>query len=110
MNQVSVSIDESNYQNPYELDEILNFIKSVIKKKNRHNNYFYELEKSSNEICSICLENLSLVDFDIDSDKSCKISCNHCFHKKCISNWLDNYKNCPLCRKKCVENEKIISQ
>ena len=33
MNQVSVSIDESNYQNPYELDEILNFIKSVIKKK-----------------------------------------------------------------------------
>ena len=57
----------------------------------------------SDQTCSICLENLS----DL-SDKSdiCEISCEHCYHSKCIKSWLYCKNSCPLCRKKCLQYNK----
>lgn len=44
----------------------------------------------SNEICSICLENIQ----DKNISKG-KYNCNHSFHNVCVSNWKGD---CPLCR------------
>lgn len=36
-----------------------------------------------------------------DDNKICQLSCNHCFHSKCILNWLVKNKTCPNCRELC---------
>lgn len=42
--------------------------------------------------CSICLDKFQ-------PKNSIRIlSCNHCFHKECIDQWLINLLKCPLCR------------
>jgi hypothetical protein len=45
----------------------------------------------SNNTCSICLEQ--------NDETSIKISCNHCYHSKCIKIWFNKSKFCPLCRR-----------
>ena len=40
--------------------------------------------------CAICLEK--------DNNKFTTLKCNHTFHKKCISTWLNNNNTCPYCR------------
>lgn len=43
--------------------------------------------------CSICYENIAHSQMN-------KLPCGHIFHKMCIINWENQYKNtCPLCRK-----------
>uniref|UniRef100_A0A182IXJ3 RING-type E3 ubiquitin transferase n=1 Tax=Anopheles atroparvus TaxID=41427 RepID=A0A182IXJ3_ANOAO len=42
--------------------------------------------------CSICL------DMVLPSDR-CVLPCNHVFHKPCISQWSNEKKVCPNCRK-----------
>ena len=43
--------------------------------------------------CVICLENFKL------NEQICKLNCNHLFHIDCIEPWLNEKKNCPICRK-----------
>ena len=50
--------------------------------------------------CSICFENIT-------EEKLIKTDCNHCFHKKCMNEWLKIKNNCPLCRRKVNEEEEI---
>jgi len=45
-----------------------------------------------NKSCSICLNNLNNIVI--------QLKCKHYFHKKCIIQWLDINKTCPLCRYK----------
>lgn len=49
--------------------------------------------------CNICLSDYEL------REEILRLPCNHCFHKECISNWLqkENVK-CPMCRKDCRDN------
>ena len=54
--------------------------------------------------CSICLE-------DLNKTNDIILSCNHLFHKKCISQWYDSIylhkiKTCPLCRHEININDK----
>ena len=42
--------------------------------------------------CSICLEDFK------DEDILKKLNCNHIFHKECLTPWLNDHNNCPLCR------------
>lgn len=58
----------------------------------------------NNCICSIC--------FDIISNNSVKLSCNHKFHVSCLDDWIilqkkNNYDDihffCPYCRKKYIK-------
>ena len=44
--------------------------------------------------CSICMN-------DIESDWQ-TTNCNHIFHNKCLSEWLEVNNSCPLCRSKCT--------
>lgn len=54
-------------------------------------NKVYIHTKSTETICTICMESMS---------QCCKIICNHEFHDSCISEWLlrNEVKSCPLCR------------
>lgn len=45
------------------------------------------------EKCSICFEKLG-----DEKTEDYTLSCNHIYHKLCISQWLNNHTTCPLCR------------
>ena len=40
------------------------------------------------EICCICLENIS---------SPFKTNCNHLFCEECLEDWLEENKKCPVC-------------
>jgi|APSaa5957512493_1039668.scaffolds.fasta_scaffold134913_1 hypothetical protein len=42
-----------------------------------------------NDECGICLEEL---------DNFSALPCGHCFHSKCISQWISKNMSCPECR------------
>ena len=58
-------------------------------------NNFKEIDNiDKNKTCSICFEKME--------KKMIKTSCGHCFHDKCLKQWLTNNcnkPNCPVCRK-----------
>ena len=56
-------------------------------------------KKTFNEECSICLEKIN---------KKFKLECGHCFHKKCISQWIINNPKCPNCKKTVLKEKKWI--
>ena len=45
------------------------------------------------ENCSICFEEL-----EDENREEYKLSCDHVYHRDCISQWLNNHTTCPLCR------------
>jgi hypothetical protein len=56
-----------------------------------------ETVQKRNEECSICLG-----EYEKEED-AVKISCDHVFHKTCLSEWEKNDNNtCPLCRRRFV--------
>ena len=50
----------------------------------------------SNETCSICLESFA------KNEKISLLSCNHTFHKQCITEWFKKDTSCPICRQNVV--------
>ena len=42
--------------------------------------------------CSVCLQDYN------ESDEIVLTTCNHMYHKRCINNWLEQNKSCPVCR------------
>ena len=55
-------------------------------------------EGLNNLDCIIC--QMPLLDEGEEEDMSClyKLPCSHCFHKKCVEQWLHNNSTCPACR------------
>jgi len=55
-------------------------------------------EGLNNVDCIIC--QMPLLDEGGGEDMSClyKLPCSHCFHKKCVEQWLHNNSTCPACR------------
>ena len=74
----------------------------------KHTDYLIETtEIPKNDNCSICYNNYKKKEIS-------KLKCNHIFHKKCISKWLDTSHTCPLCRQSIIScnlcnNTKIIN-
>ena len=55
--------------------------------------------KNKSTECVICLENF------VDGEVVMRINCGHCYHKKCIKEWLKHDTRCPTCRYDiCVAN------
>ena len=56
---------------------------------------------SCDDICGICQQNLdqmcSKCEHPIEC-KPCEGVCAHTFHYHCVSQWLMNNKDCPMCR------------
>lgn len=73
--------------------------KKNIRKNNKIENQIFKKCKKTNNDCSICLDSIK--------SKGIMLNCpgNHKFHKKCISQWLENNNTCPICRA-CVYKEK----
>ena len=60
------------------------------------------------EKCPICL--CDFIEKDADSSTIVETTCNHLFHKSCLSKWFEkDILNiyCPLCRTPLVEQEEI---
>jgi len=55
--------------------------------------------------CSICME-----EFNPKKVVVKKTECDHYFHFKCIDNWLQVSRHCPLCRKDLVHESGLDSQ
>lgn len=61
------------------------------------------IDSRNEECCSICLEPYNIGD-TVARLKNVKGSgCNHWFHEDCITEWLQNHDECPLCRVKMVQ-------
>jgi len=61
-------------------------------------------EGLKNVDCIIC--QMPLLDEVGEVDMSClyKLPCSHCFHKKCVEQWLHNNSTCPACRLDLTNN------
>lgn len=53
----------------------------------------FDLEKSGEKECSICLNTF------VDKDRVRKLKCFHLFHVNCCDSWLVRNGSCPVCRK-----------
>ncbi|KAG8175914.1 hypothetical protein JTE90_015018 [Oedothorax gibbosus] len=49
--------------------------------------------------CSVCLQRFEL------HEQVTRLSCNHFFHKVCISTWLEKHLTCPFCRLEVSKEE-----
>lgn len=55
------------------------------------------LERSSNEMCTICLDKMNAGQFVCSFP--CSLTVKHRFHSRCILNWVDQgHYDCPNCR------------
>ena len=50
------------------------------------------IENNEPHMCSVCLEEYN------SNTKICILPCGHIYHKKCILEWYNKDKSCPLCR------------
>ncbi len=58
-----------------------------------------EAERSIQEICSICLEELCVTEpTKPDARLVILLPCMHCFHLECAGRWRLNSRSCPLCQ------------
>lgn len=45
--------------------------------------------------CPICLD---VFENDDDMNTLCTLKCKHSYHRKCIHDWMQKDKSCPICR------------
>ena len=69
--------------------------KSIKKKIEKIAQIYYRYNQYENPECTIC--------FDLFKENELlkQLKCNHIFHKECLSQWLLNNANCPICNKIC---------
>jgi hypothetical protein len=54
--------------------------------------------KEEQDECPICLDKINIGEFQK------KLTCNHCFHKKCIDRWFKKDNDCcPMCRMEIIK-------
>ena len=71
--------------------------RNLIYKENvKLNNLEYDDNMVLNDICSICLDKLNIIDIEKVDSFILKTECNHVFHRYCILN--DSIIKCPICR------------
>jgi hypothetical protein len=78
-----------------------NISPTAILERNRIN--FIVIEKNSHECigdcCCICLFEYNYLEQQVEQEQIIKINCNHVFHLKCLSSWINhNKQTCPICR------------
>ena len=57
------------------------------------------------ESCCICLESFGASTSQqliSENDQICRLGCGHCFHSKCIQEWLSENETCPMCRSEVI--------
>lgn len=63
-----------------------------------------------NDICVICLEYIFSKEKSklIRTQKITNLECKHIFHESCITEWLKENANCPICRFNIFNDKKDI--
>ena len=61
----------------------------------KYDKYIEPIKITDNLECSICIGTN-------ESNKYCKISCEHSFHNNCIKQWLIQSKTCPNCKSNLI--------
>ncbi|CAD8110855.1 unnamed protein product [Paramecium sonneborni] len=63
---------------------------------NINNNFIYQVELKDKTDCVICLQQMIK---NSDKDPIIQLKCHqtHIFHQKCITDWLNQNKKCPIC-------------
>ena len=103
----------SNHNNDTQFESLLNIIMSFdsIHKGNppasqRGINNLKKIEINENnintfneQVCNVCLEIYK------EGQISIKLDCGHCFHEKCIVQWLTMRNTCPVCRHELESND-----
>ena len=51
----------------------------------------FDLPKNNLVNCPICME-------DVDHRDAFALQCSHVFHRNCVMKWLNQKKECPICR------------
>ena len=58
----------------------------------------YKRIHSTDDVCTICIENLET------NEKIIKLNCEHMFHPNCIKPWIDKHERCPNCNSDIFDN------
>lgn len=110
VNQINSNINENLSEDDIDFHNIairLNFdYENDVNNENDENNLYLirlipiELDRLRNmvtneELCPICLEYYTYENVS----EICTVQCTHCFHTKCVTNWLMiGHQTCPMCR------------
>lgn len=95
--------NETDYEELLKLDDEneLKFLKGVSETETSRLPFIIikENDQHLEKTCSICLESFKV------GEKMVTIPCFHQFHKECISQWLHEKANCPICDKNVFNQE-----
>ena len=89
---IIMSFDSIHKGNPPASERAINNLKKIDINENNIN-------KFNEEVCNICLEMYK------EGQISIKLDCGHCFHEKCIIQWLKMRNTCPVCRHELESND-----
>ena len=73
------------------IEEIVKRVGEVIAAENKN------VTENSAQICSICREEMK--------NKETVLECGHEFHAKCVKEWINTERTCPLCRSHALTEE-----
>jgi hypothetical protein len=90
---IAIAVTNYNIDEPIENENI--YTSSVLTSENISINFsqFDEKSKEIHRQCSICIEDFC------EESAIILTGCNHCYHEKCLTDWIVNKNNCPVCRK-----------
>jgi len=74
------------------LIELLNFYNENKIRSNNIDNFANNI--NSDTKCTICLDPMFYEQKELSI-----LPCNHCFHRECLSDWLNRVESCPICRR-----------
>jgi len=77
--------DNNSKENNYKIKDKINKMPQI----------YYEKNKFDNSECFICIDEFK------ENELLKQLNCGHVFHKECLSQWLINMNNCPICNKIC---------
>jgi len=89
---IIMSFDSIHKGNPPASERAINNLKKIDINENNIN-------KFNEEVCNVCLEMYK------EGQISIKLECEHCFHEKCIIQWLKMRNTCPVCRHELESND-----
>jgi len=96
INNLCPDVDNMTYEELLALEEKMGNVKKGFSEKEKYNLPVVVYSKKwfkNQDNCVICLN-----DFQ-EKEKVMKLGCDHIFHVDCMKDWLENNKECPLCKK-----------
>ena len=89
---IIMSFDSIHKGNPPASERAINNLKKIEINENNINTF-------NEQVCNVCL------DIYKEGQISIKLDCGHCFHEKCIVQWLTMRNTCPVCRHELESND-----